>query len=284
MLLLEILSSVNGDADLGTSGDNGDGGIRGVNSDVTTLEGVLNGGVLELRKVLAGQSEDGGSVLGGQGGVVGSAGLVAISGTPDHAVRQSTEVCKSLNRLVSRTILTQTNGVVGGDPDNANLGQGGKTDGTGSVGNEVEESTTSGDDGTVGSETVHDGTHGVLTDTVAEIATAPLTNAESGGWKSTASFQRVLLDPVKSAEPERSSGTNLVDLLQDSLGELTRGNGSIGRLVGGEALLPALGQLSGRRRVRSASSVLYSQLVFLEELVPLLLLGGTSAACLWYRS
>jgi hypothetical protein len=43
VLVLQVLSSVNGNADLRTSGDDNDGGIRSVNSDVTTLETVLNG-------------------------------------------------------------------------------------------------------------------------------------------------------------------------------------------------------------------------------------------------
>ncbi|MCV5073599.1 hypothetical protein OFB51_26785, partial [Escherichia coli] len=68
--------------------------------DVATLDGLLDGGTLKLGKVLARESEDAGGVLGGKGDVVGSAGLVAIGRTPDHAVGEGTEVGQGLNRLV----------------------------------------------------------------------------------------------------------------------------------------------------------------------------------------
>jgi hypothetical protein len=121
VLVLQVLSSINGNADFRTGRDNGNGSIGSINRDVTTLEAVLNGGLLQLRKVLTGESKDAGGVFRGNGGVVGSAGLVAVGGTPDHQVRQSTEVCEGLNRLVSRTVLTKTDGVVGSDPNGANL-------------------------------------------------------------------------------------------------------------------------------------------------------------------
>lgn len=133
VLLLEVCGGLNGDADLGTGGNDGDGSVRGVDSDVTTLQGVLEGGELKLGQVLAGQSHDGRSVLGGDGGVVGSAGLVAVSGTPDHAVGHGTEVSQSLNRLVSGAVLTQTDGVVGSDVDDTNAGQSRQAEGTGGV-------------------------------------------------------------------------------------------------------------------------------------------------------
>jgi hypothetical protein len=133
VLLLEVGGSLNGNADLRTSGDDGDGSVRGVDGDVTTLQGALNGGELKLGQVLAGESHDGRSVLGGDGGVVGSAGLIAVSGTPDHAVGEGTEVSQSLNRLVSGAVLTQTDGVVGSDVDDTDAGQGRQAEGTGGV-------------------------------------------------------------------------------------------------------------------------------------------------------
>jgi hypothetical protein len=275
VLVLQVLSSVNGNADFRTGRHNDDGGVRSVNSDVTTLETVLNGRVLELRKVLTGKSEDGRSVLGGKGRVVGSAGLVAVGGTPDHEVRQSTEVCKGLNRLVSRTIFTKTNGVVSGDPDNADLRQSRKTDGTGSIGNEVQESTTSGDDGTVSCETIHDGTHGVLTDTVAEVTTAPLTNAVLRGLEVNSSLPASVVGSSQISGTGEKLRKNTVDLLQDSLGQLTRCNGRIGGLVGGEALLPAFGKLSSKTSGQIGVLRLVFSGVFLEEVVPFLFLGST---------
>jgi hypothetical protein len=275
VLLLEVGSSIDTDADLGTGGDDGDGSVGGVNSDIGTLESTLDGGVLELGQVLTGQGQDGGSVLGGQSRVVGSAGLVAISGTPDHAVGHGTEVSQSLDRLVSRTVLTQTDGVVGSDVDDTDAGQSRQTDGTGSVGDEVQEGTTSGDDGTVGSQTIHDGSHGVLTDTVAEVAARPLTNAKVRRLEVDGVLPASVVGASQISRSGKQLGDNTVNLLKDSLGQLAGGDSSVGGLVGGETLLPALRQLA--RETAGQVSGLGGErlLVLLEELVPLLLLSGT---------
>lgn len=59
VLLLKSLDGVDGNADFRTGGHNGDIRLLGLVHDVTTLDGGRNGGVLELREVLAGQSQDG---------------------------------------------------------------------------------------------------------------------------------------------------------------------------------------------------------------------------------
>jgi len=275
VLLLEVSGSLNGDADLGTGGDNSDGSVGGVDSDVATLEGVLESGELKLGQVLTGQGHDGRSVLGGDGGVVGSGGLVTVGGTPHHAVRKGTEVSQGLNRLVSGAILTQTDGVVGSDVNDTNTREGRQAEGTGGVGDEVQESTTSGDDGAVGSKTVHDGSHGVLTHTVADVATGPLTDAK---------VRRLEVDSVLPAGVVRASqiggtrdqlGKDIVNGLEAGLGELTGSDSGVGRLVDGQLLLPALGQLAGKTASEVSTLGLVLSRVLLEELVPLLLLGGT---------
>lgn len=89
--------------------------------NIASLDGLLDCGVFQLGKVLAGESEDAGGVLGGESNVVGGAGLVSIGGAPDHAIWQGAEVGEGLDRLVSRTVLTKTNAVVGSDPDDPDL-------------------------------------------------------------------------------------------------------------------------------------------------------------------
>jgi len=133
VLLLKVLGSLNTDADLGTGGDDSNGGVGGVDSDVTTLHGTVNAGQLQLGQVLTGQGQDTRGVLGSKSHVVGSTGLVAISGAPNHAVGQSTEVSQSLNRLMSRAVLTQTDGVMSSDVDDTDAGQGRQAEGTGGV-------------------------------------------------------------------------------------------------------------------------------------------------------
>lgn len=132
-----------------------------------------------MGQVLSGKSNNAGGLLGGQGKVVSSGGLVSVSGSPDHAVGEGTEVGDGLNRLMGRAILTKTDRVVSGNPDNANAGEGSETDGSCSVGDEVEEGTTIGKDGTVGGQTVEDGAHGVLTNTISDVSAGVVTETGS---------------------------------------------------------------------------------------------------------
>ena len=94
-----------------------------------------------------------------EGDHVRSRGLVSVSRSVDLHVGQSPQPSDSLDRLVGGTVLTQTDRVVSGNVEHSEVRQGGESDGTGGVGDEVEESGTEGDDTTVGGETVADGGH-----------------------------------------------------------------------------------------------------------------------------
>jgi hypothetical protein len=280
VLLLEVSGSLDGDADLRTGGDNGNSGVGGFDSDVGTLDGVLERGELKLGQVLTGQSHDSRSVLHGEGHVVGSGGLVAVGGTPHHAVGQGTEVSQGLNRLVGGAILTQTDGVVGSDVDDTDAGEGRQAEGTGGVGDEVQEGTTSGDDSTVGSKAVHDSSHGVLTHTVADVATGPLADAEVRGLEVDSVLPAGVVGASQISGTRDQLGNDIVNGLEAGLGELTRSDSGIGRLVDGELLLPALGKLTGKTASEVSTLGLVLSSVLLEELVPLLLLGGTLSGVL----
>lgn len=86
VFLLQVFDSVDADTNLRTSRDQSNLGTLRLDSDVSSLDGTLNGGVFKLRKVLPGQSDNGGGVLRDQGNVISGRGLVAISWAPDHAV------------------------------------------------------------------------------------------------------------------------------------------------------------------------------------------------------
>lgn len=274
VLLLEVLGSLQADGDLRTSGNQGDVGTRDLTQDVTTLAGLLNGGTLELGQVLSGQSENAGGVLGGQGDVVSGAGLVAVGRAPDHAVGQSTEMGQSLNRLVSRTILSKTNGVVGGNPDDADPRQGRETDSSGSVGDEVEESTAIRQDSAVGSETVHDGTHGVLTDTVADISASVVTETGGLGLEVNSALPASQVGTSQISRATEELGNGVHDLAQNGLGKLARSDSSISRSVDGQVLLPALGQITLLSSLEVSGLVGEALGVLGNQLVPLLLVGG----------
>lgn len=275
VLLSELLGGVNADADLGTGRDEGNLGTLNLAQDVTTLDGALNGRALQLGKVLAGQSHDAGSVLGGKGNVVGGAGLVTVGRAPDHAVGQSTEVGQSLDRLVGRTVLTKTDGVVGGDPDGADLGQSRQTDSTGGVRDEVQEGTTVGDQRAVGSDTVHDTTHTVLTDTVADVATGVVTETSGGGLEVDGVLPPGQVGTGQIGGTTNELGNDSSELGKDGLGELSRSDGGVLGGVDGEGLLPASGQVTSLAADEVVVLGLELVAVLGEQLVPLSLGGGT---------
>lgn len=275
VLLLQVVSSLDTDADFGSGRDQSHAGVGHFHGSIGSLDRKLDRRVLQLGQVLTGESKDAGGVLGGQRNVVGSAGLVPIGRTPHHAVRQRTEVSQGFHRLVSRTVLTQANRVVGSNVDHTNARQSRQTDGTRGVRDEVQESTTGGDDSAVDSQTVHDGSHSVLTHTVADVAAGPVANAVLRGLEVDGVLPAGVVGARQVRRAREKLRDDVVDLLQDRLAQLTRGNGRIARLVGGEALLPALRKLARETAGKICVLSLVLRSVLLEELVPLLLLGST---------
>ena len=133
----ELLRGLKDDRDLRAGGDEGKVLVRDLVEDVAAAERVLDRRALEVREVLAGEAEDGGRLLAGERRVVRGGGLVAVGRAPDVDVGGGTEVGGDLDGLVSGTVLTETDGVVGGDPDDLVLGESRETDGTSGVGDEV---------------------------------------------------------------------------------------------------------------------------------------------------
>lgn len=280
VLLLESGDSLDTDADFGTGGDESDVGFLVLDRNVTTLDTVLERRVLELRHVLTGESHDGGGVLGGESEVVGGAGLVAVGRTPDHHVGESTEVSEGLDRLVSRAVFTETDGVVGRDHEGADLRKRRQTAGTGGVGNEVEESTTGRDDGAVGGKTVHDSSHGVLTDTVAEVATRPVTKTSRRRLEVNSTLPDGVVGTSQIGGAGQQLGNDAVDGLENSLRQLAGSVGLVAGLVGRQSLLPALGELARETAGEILVEVRELLGVLLQKLVPLGLLRGTLSSVL----
>lgn len=81
--------------------------------DIPALYGLLESGALEVGQVLAGEGEDGGSGLGGDGPEVGGGGLVAVGGSPEGEVGDGAEVGAGFDRLVGGAVFAETDGVVG---------------------------------------------------------------------------------------------------------------------------------------------------------------------------
>lgn len=291
----KLLGSLEDDRDLGTSGDEGEVLVGDLVEDVAAAACPLNGRALEVREVLAGQAEDGRCLLAGERAVVGSGGLVAVGRTPDVDVGGGAEVRGDLDGLVSGTVLTETNGVVGGYPDDLVLGDGGEADGTGGVGDEVleedasivvqtsslrlcayHEGTDEGDETAVGVETVGNGAHSMLTDTIADVGAGVVT--ETSAWwlevDGTLDTGQVRASEIsRTADELREDGG---DGSEDDLRELARSLSGVGGLVYGERLLPAGGELTAD--AAGEFSVLLGELLAVggEEVVPLSLELGAA--------
>jgi hypothetical protein len=184
-------------------------------------------------------------------------------------------VSQGLNGLVGWAVLTQTDGVVGSDVDDTDAREGRKTDGTSGVGDEVQEGTGGGDNGTIGSETVHNSTHGVLTDTVAEVTAGPLANFVLWGLEVNSVLPAGVVGASQIGGARQKFGKDRVNLLEDSLGELAGGNSGVGRLVHRERLLPALRKLAGETTSKVSVLARVFTSILLKKLVPFLLLSST---------
>lgn len=76
-------------------------------------------------------------MLGLESDKVGSAALVSVGRTPEREVGDRTQVDRSLDRLMGRSVLTETDRVVGGNPDDLVVAERRQTDGTSSVADKV---------------------------------------------------------------------------------------------------------------------------------------------------
>jgi hypothetical protein len=115
----------------------------------------------------------------------------------------------------------------------------------------------------------------VLTDTVTEVAAGPVTDTVLRGLEVNGVLPAGVVGASQIGRAREQLGNNVVDLLEDGLGQLTGSNSGIAGLVGGEALLPALGKLAGETAGELSTLGLELGGVLLEELVPGLFLGGT---------
>lgn len=225
--------------------------------------------------VLSGKGEDGRSVLRQDSDKIGGRSLVTVSGPPESKVRDSSEPGSSLDGLVSRPIFTETNRVVGGNVEDSKVRQGGKSDGTGGVRDEVKESGSERNDTTVGSDTVTDGGHTVLPNTKSEISTSIATETGRGVLE------------VLGALPPGQVGTGQVGRTTDQLGQYLNelGNSSLRQLpgtdssvrsgVGGEGLLPAVGKTAFNSSLKLSSLLGVLLTIRLEKSLPLSLGLGT---------
>mmetsp|Transcript_5883 Transcript_5883/g.7631 ORF Transcript_5883/g.7631 Transcript_5883/m.7631 type:complete len:621 (-) Transcript_5883:46-1908(-) len=143
------------------------GNVSSLEGTSTTLHG---GNSIVLVKVLTREDKGSGSLLAGDGRHESGNSLLGIGRPVNINIGDHTKTTYGLNRLMGRTVLTNSDGVVGKNPgDTAELGKTGNTDGGAEVVNEHKEGGTRSLEDSVVSNTVKDGSHGVLTDSEVQV-------------------------------------------------------------------------------------------------------------------
>ena len=112
---------------------------------------------LLVRQALAGEDQRGGTIATLNGRTPGHGGLHRITGTPSGHVRDHAQCWNLLDRLMGRTILTQTDGVMGVDKDGLLLHQRRHTQSIAGIFGEHQEGATEGDEAAVQGHAIHDG-------------------------------------------------------------------------------------------------------------------------------
>jgi hypothetical protein len=169
---------------------------------------------------------------------------------------------------VSRSILSESDRVVGGDPEDLVMGESREADGTGGVRNEVEEGSTEGDNGAEGMETVHDGAHSMLADTIANVTTRVVTEAGGRGLEVDSLLVAGEVGTSKVGRSTDHLGENVRERLDYDLGVLAGSDGGVTGLVDREGLLPTFGELTSNAAGEFGPLLRVLLLVRGEESVP----------------
>lgn len=228
--------------------------------------------VIQLRRsatyVLSGEGHDGRSVLRLDGDHVGGRRLVSVGRSPESEVGGSSQPSSGLYGLMGGSILSKTDRVVCSDIEDSEVGKSGKSDGTGGVGNKVQEGGDEWDDTTVCGETVGNGVHTVFTDTESEVSA--LVGSETGRWvlEVLGALPSGQVGSGQIGGTTDELGKDLGELVDGGLGELSRSDSGVRGRVGGESLLPSVGQstLHSSSELGGLGSVLLG--VLLEEVGP----------------
>ena len=141
--------------------------------DVRTLCDAFFRGTRQVRNNLSGQGQSRRSLVGGtfNGDLVRTHGFVTIGRTHHKHTRHGSVRGQVLNRLVSRSVFPDANGIVGHDVDGAGARQGGDSHrGSGVIGEDKEGRAIGDETRRVQRNTVGDSRHTVFTNAISDIA------------------------------------------------------------------------------------------------------------------
>lgn len=249
--------------DLGTGSDEDELRlVLTVINDVGALRHSLAIRVSKNRKGLAGESHDH-RKLRLHVHRIGTNGLIGIGRSNDRDIRHRTDLLEMFNRLMSGTILTHTNRIVGHDVEDGELLDGTHTNGTHHVASEGEEGGAEGTHATIGVHTIADRAHGVLTNTKVDVATLGMFLAERNRGGD--------VGVVGGSEIRRTTRDLMIALckvVEDLARDGTSGDVLLSGLVDGEVLLPSLLELALHAAIQLSTELGVAAAVLLHHLDP----------------
>mmetsp|Transcript_1401 Transcript_1401/g.2103 ORF Transcript_1401/g.2103 Transcript_1401/m.2103 type:complete len:574 (+) Transcript_1401:591-2312(+) len=197
--------------------------------------------------------------------------LVRISRTERHKSRNAPQHGKVLNGLMSRSILTHANGIVGEDPARGDFHESRQADHGLHVVREDEEARAKRADLAQG-HTVHDRSHGVLADSKVEVTTGVRSPSRLGRHEVTI---RGILEAGLSGRRQigrtsKEVRTRLGDRLHDLSVRNTTGHALLVRRVRGQLRLPSHGHLAILHEAQLLRKIWELALVLIEHDLPLL--------------
>ncbi len=165
------LLRTHGQLHLGAGGDQHNLGISGIGQHIATLGDVgdLRLGARHERQILAGENQTGRAIHLFAAGLPGHQRLGRVARTPDRHVGDHTQGRGLLDRLRGRTVVAQTDGVVGEHIDHALLHQGRHTQGIAGIFREHQEGATERQQAAMQGHAVHDVRHTKLTHAVRDV-------------------------------------------------------------------------------------------------------------------
>mmetsp|Transcript_52255 Transcript_52255/g.111756 ORF Transcript_52255/g.111756 Transcript_52255/m.111756 type:complete len:297 (-) Transcript_52255:1048-1938(-) len=202
---------------------------------------------------------------------VGPRNLVGVGGADGEEVGRRSQGEQHLDGLVRRPVLAQPDGVVSGDVDYAEVGEGRDAHRSRGVADEVEEGGAEWAQHAVGAHAVAERGHRVLAHAEADVA--PL---RRGGLEVERALELREVGGREVGGATDQVGDRLRQLVEHLLRRLARGERLVGGRVRGQRRLPSLGQLAAlaSQKVRCELWVLLG--VGGEERPPGGVLGGAS--------
>ena len=177
-------------------------------------------GGAQLRQVLAGQAQHRRTVGALQRQLPAFSGFDGVARAESAQVRNAAQRCQMFDRLMGRAVFAKADGIMRHHIGDADAHQRSEADGGARIIGEHHEGAANRYQAAVQRNAVHGRSHAMFADAPADVAALEVFGVTS----SSKPLALVLLDGVKSAEPDTSSGIDGLDRIQRQFRGLAGGN------------------------------------------------------------